>query len=239
MQPDPGTLLEGLGLEVPLVGLYDAPDAARFEPLVRPGAGQRTCIFAFYPNWLKGEALHLTRDNFGCRGAGSCLMGVEVRSREELVTFLVDGEGLRASRELMAPWVERRRTYSPETPNIVIGPLRHEQYRHLRAVTFFVNPDQLAALVVGAHYHSPVDAPPPVIAPFGSGCIQLLPLPDDPSVPLAVIGATDITMRRFLPPDVLAFTVNKPMFGQLCGLNGKSFLHRRVWQDLRRARDAV
>ena len=29
------------------------------------------------------------------------------------------------------------------------------------------------------------------------------------------------------------------MFGQLCGLNGKSFLHRRVWQDLRRARDAV
>ena len=95
---------------------------------------------------------------------------------------------------------------------------------------------QLSVLAIGAQYHSAPDDPPPVIAPFGSGCMQLLPLFEDLDAPQAVIGATDIAMRRFLPPDVLAFTVTRPMFEQLCVLDEKSFLYKPFWNNLRKAR---
>ena len=69
-QPDPTHLLEIIGPDIPLVGFYDAPDTAPFSPLVTPVPGQRRCIFAFYPNWLRGETLYITRENLGGGGAG-------------------------------------------------------------------------------------------------------------------------------------------------------------------------
>ena len=48
MQPDPTNLLGRIDLNTPLIGFYDAPDAAPFEPLVRPAPGKRVCVFAFY-----------------------------------------------------------------------------------------------------------------------------------------------------------------------------------------------
>ena len=237
--PDPSNLIDSLGLDVPPVGLYDAPDVAPFQPVVRPGEGQRTCIFAFYSHWLEGETLLLTRDDYGCRGAGSCLLGVDTRSREEMVKFLLEGEGLKRSRELMGGWLDAREVFHPQHPHVLVGPLRREQHAHLKTVTFFVDPDQLSALIVGAHYDCGPDDPPPVLAPFGSGCLQLLPPPGDPRVPRAVLGATDPAMRPSLPPDKLAFTVNPPMFERLCALDEKSFLHRPFWRNLRRVRETL
>ena len=77
---------------------------------------------------------------------------------------------------------------------------------------------------------------PAAIAPFGSGCGTTISMFDDLGIPQAIIGATDIATRRFLPPELLAFTVTKPMFEQLCGLDEKSFLYKPFWQDLRKAR---
>jgi hypothetical protein len=236
MQPDPTNLLRRLGIETPSVGFYDAPEVSPFEPLVRLEPGDTSCIFSFYTNWMKGETLHLTADGYGCRGAGSCLFGIATRSPEAMVTFLVDEEGLKSSRDLMHRWLDRRGSYQPEHPNLLIGPLRPDQYRYLKTVTFFVNPDQLGALILGANYQSGPDDPLPVMAPFGSGCSQLLPLFHDLSVPQAIVGATDIAMRQWLPADVLAFTVTKPMFEQLCQLDERSFLYKPFLQRLRRAR---
>ena len=64
----------------------------------------------------------------------------------------------------------------------------------------------------------------------------MLGLFDELSIPQAMIGATDIAMRQYLPPDTLAFTVNKPMFEQLCLLDERSFLYKPFWQNLRKAR---
>lgn len=236
MKPDPSKLIQRIGVEAPLIGFYDALDVSPFEPLVRVRAGESSCIFSFYANWMNGETLHLTNDSFGCRGAGSCLFGVVTRSLEAMVTFLVDEEGLKSSREDMRHWIERRGSYRPENVNLLVGPLRPEQYGHLKTVTFFVNPDQLAALILGASYHSGPDDPMPVVAPFGSGCSQLLPLFSDLSVPQAIVGATDIAMRQWLPPETLAFTVTKPMFERLCQLDERSFLYKPFLQRLQRAR---
>jgi len=76
----------------------------------------------------------------------------------------------------------------------------------------------------------------PVIAPFGSGCMQLMPLFKDLQVPQAMIGATDIAMRQYLPHDILAFAVTKPLFEQLCALDENSFLYKPFWERLRKAK---
>ena len=73
---------------------------------------------------------------------------------------------------------------------------------------------------------------------FGSGCGQMAALLGDlgSEIPKAMVGATDIAMREHLPSDILAFTVNRPMFRQLCELDEGSFLYKRFWERLRRAR---
>ena len=239
MQPDPNRLVDRLGLRWPLIGVYDAPDIAPFEPVVRVGAGETPCIFSFYPRWLSGRTLHLTKESFGCRGAGSCLFGVATRSPEEMVRFLVDDEGLKGSREIMRAWVERRGSYHPQFADLLIGPLRAGQERYLKTVTFYVNADQLAALILGANYDAGPDDPTPVMAPFGSGCSQLLPLFEDLTVARAVVGATDIAMRQWLPADTLAFTVTVPMFERLCALDERSFLDKPFLQRLQESRRGV
>jgi hypothetical protein len=237
MQPNPTELIERIDLSTPLIGLYDAPDANPFEPLVEPKPGRRACVFAFYRTWLAGKTLHLTEDNFGCGGAAHWLFCKETRSREDFVEFLVDDEGLKASHDLMHRWLNRHPGYAPEHDHVLIGPLRDDQYRYLKTVTFYVDPDQLSLLTLGAQYHAAPEGPPPVIAPFGSGCMQAVSLFDDLSAPQAIIGATDIAMRQYLPPDLLAFTVTKSLFEQLCDLDGNSFLYKPFWQRLKRARD--
>lgn len=85
MLPDPQRILEAISLDRPLIGFYDTPDPAPFEPLMDPPQMGRACIFAFNPAWNEGRTLHLTRDAFGCGGAGRWLCGVETRSREDFI----------------------------------------------------------------------------------------------------------------------------------------------------------
>jgi hypothetical protein len=159
-----------------------------------------------------------------------------MKSREEFVSFLVDEEGLKASRDLMRRWLDERQPYLREHDHILIGPLRQEAYGLLKTATFFVNPDQLGLLMLGAQYYSEPGDIPPVVAPFGSGCMLLASFFQDLNAAQAVIGATDIAMRQYLPADVLAFTVTKPMFEQLCSLDERSFLHKPFWKRLTKAR---
>ena len=236
MAYDPYFLRKRLGIDFPLIGLYDAPDAGAFEPVVSPPPDRHTCVFAFFEDWREGRTLCLTRKNFGCGGAGAALWSVSTRSRGEYVNFLAGTEGLKCSPDVMGAWLDRRRTYSPVHPHILIGPMRPGMESHLLTVTFFVNPDQLASLVIGAHYRHDLSGPDPVRAPFGSGCMQLLTCFDDIARPQAVIGATDIAMRPFLDECALAFTVTVPMFEQLCALDEGSFLARPFLKRLQKAR---
>lgn len=234
MQSNYNNLLKRIDYTKPLIGLYDAPDPKPFEPLITPKPGD--CIFSFFKNWVNnGETLHLTKEHYGCGGAGRWMCGVETRSRKDLIKFLVDDEGLKSSHELMEKWIDSSQPYQSDYPNIFIGPLKEDQWEYLKSITFYVNPDQLSILMIGAQYYSAPDDPPPVIAPFGSGCMELLPF-ENADIPQAAIGATDMAMRKHLPPDILAFTVTKTMFTQLFRLDERSFIYKSFLQDLRKAR---
>lgn len=232
-QPDAGRFLQSLDLKIPLIGLYDAPDPQPFAPLVQPDRG--ACVFDFFEAWRRGETLHLTADRFGCGGCGRWLFNANTRSREDFIRFLVDGEGLKASRELMERWIDASRPYPRQHDHILIGPLREAQWPLLKTITIPLNPDQLAALAYGVQYESDPEDPPPMIAPFGSGCMQLIPF-TDLDVPQASLGATDLAMRDNLPPDLLLVSLTRAMFTRLCALDERSFLGKPFLKNLRKAR---
>ena len=234
MKPDPTKLLRIAGIVAPPIGFYDVPDPTPFEPFAKP----KRCCFASYENWLQGESVRLSADESSCRGGSYWVGGVAFTTREDFAKTLNQREGFKSSDELMCQWLENRKPYTIENGHVVIGPLKDGQYEYLKTVTFYVNPDQPSLLLLGAEYNNASIDDTPVTVAFGSGCGQMAALfgDYDTDVPKAVIGATDIAMRHHLPPDILAFTVNKPMYEQLCGLDESSFLYKHFWKRLREAR---
>lgn len=233
MNPDPSLLLEKTGITRPPVGLYDAPDKEPFQPFTTPDH----CIFSSFSDWMEGKSIFITEENFTCGGVGYSYCGVQEKSREDFISFLAEEEGLKASDELMGRWLEHYTPYRRKNNYIIIGPLREEQYQYLETVTFFVNPDQLSALMTGAQYYSAPEDAPPVLAPFGSGCSLMLSIFDNLEIPQATISSTDIAMRQHLPPDILSLTVTRPMYERLCRLDERSFLYRPFWKGVMEARE--
>jgi len=239
IHPDPSFLLEALDIAIPPTGFYDAPDPAPFEPLARPKKGDRRgpCVFAYFAQWQKGVTLHLPRDDFRCcGGAARSLSRIEMRGREEFLHFLAIEEGLKASEELMGEWVDANPGYRQDHQHLFLGPLKPDCHAYLKTVTFWVNADQMSALTLGAQYHARLSDPPPVIARFGAGCGQMVSVFDDLSASQAQIGATDIAMREWLPPDLLALTVTRPLFERLCEFDETSYLRKPFLARLKKAR---
>ena len=229
-------LIKKTGIKTPLIGLYDTPDIKSFNKTVKPKVLGHTCLFAYYKHWLKGKTLILTNTNFGCGGAGYWLFGKENRSREDFVSFLVDDEGLKQNHQLMNKWLDKEKPYNQKHKYLAIGALKEEMIDYLKTVTFFVTPDQLSMLIVGAQYFHKHEDPAPIISPFGSGCMQLLSLFKDLEVPQALIGTTDMAMRKYLPSDIMAFTVTKSLFEQMCRIDNESFLEKHFIEGLKNTR---
>ena len=237
MRPDPSYLLSALNVSLPPTGLYDAPDPAPFAPLVAPdpAATRGECLFSHFADWQQGKTSHLTADNFGCGGAGGSLCGVQREDRAGFLHFLAIDEGLKASEELMGRWLDARVDFAPVNGHVMVGPLKADQYEHLKTVTFWVKPDQLAALALAAQYRNAPGDPAATIAAFSSGCGQLAPFADL-GVPQSQIGSTDLAMRQWLPADLMAFTVTRPLFQQLCLFGDGSFLTKPFLNRLKQAR---
>ncbi len=102
------------------------------------------------------------------------------------------------------------------------SPASRASTTYLRTVTFYVNPDQLSVLSAGAIYYSHPDDVTPLVARFGSGCMQLAPLFDDLEAPQALIGALDQAARADLDPCTLAFTVTRADVRAAVPVGGRS-----------------
>jgi len=234
MAPYPHELIEIAGITSPLIGFYDVPDASPFAPFSKP----KHCFFSSYQDWLQGYSTKVTPGESACRGGNYWVGGTEWTSREKFAQTINAREGFKSTDKLMCEWFANLKPYHIKNGNVVIGPLKKDHFAYLLTITFYVNPDQLSLLIHGAEYNNASVENPPVIAAFGSGCGQMAALLGDLDAdePRAAIGATDMAMREHLPPDILAFTVNKPMYRQLCELDKSSFLHKHFWQRLMKAR---
>jgi len=230
-------LEEKIEMQMPLIGLYDAPDPAVFEPIVEPDGPGHLCVFKYFNHWSNGETLHLTVEKHGCDGCANALFDHQVKSRNEYLDFLVDGEGLKKSKTLMNQWIDRMNNYQPEYNHIFIGPLKTIAGKFLKTVTYFITPDQLSLLVYAANYHAAPMDPAPIIAPFGAGCMQLISVFDDLSIAQAAIGATDLAMRMHVPKNILAFTTTVPMHTRINQLDEQSFLGKPFLKSLKARRN--
>ena len=242
--PNPNKLLELSGIETKLIGFYDVNDTKPFEPFTE----SQRCFFECYNDWQRGYSTLISLSNASCQGGGYWIGGIipawaeksagELSSIESFAYKLNQREGFKSSDEIMCKVFDNLKPYSIKNKYAVIAPFNINQYEYLKTITFYVNPDQLSLLILGAEYNNSSLKENPVITTFGSGCGEMVAVLEnlDHQIPKAVIGATDIAMRQHLPPEILAFTVNKPMFRQLCELDEQSFLGKPFWERLKKAR---
>jgi len=236
MLPDPTFLISQISLSTPLVGIYNAPDPAPFEPLVRLPERKRACLFEFYNDWIDGKTLVLTKNQYGCGGCGTWWFSKQTRTRQDYLDFLANKEGLKASEELMGTWFDAAERYKPEHEFILVGPLKDAQLQYIKTITFYINPDQLSVLLTGSQYHQPYTGESTVTVDFGSGCMEMLNLLEGKPGPRGIVGSTDMAMRHNLPPNRMAFTVNKEMYVNLCRLDENSFLGKPFLKILKNSR---
>lgn len=107
-----------------------------------------------------------------------------------------------------------------------------------QTVIYFVNPDQLSALVVLANYGRGDNEN--VIIPYAAGCqtIGIYPYREAKSAkPRAVIGLTDLSARVYVrkqlgDPHLMTFSVPFAFFEEMEQNVPGSFLERHTWQSL-------
>lgn len=226
-------LARALRLESPILGLYDSADLDAYSPVVV--AKGHACCFAYYARWTRGTTVAFRKGLGGCGGAHRAL-GLEAVYPDFMANFLTDGvgapkgEGLKASPELAQAFLDRARPPDVKSGTVLLGPPRVDRWSELRSVTFFVDPDRLAAVMTLAGFWSAEAAV--VTAPFSSGCGLLWRELDAAGEDRPVLGATDVAMRRYLPPDILALSVSPARFEQMLAFPDDSFLFREWWTTL-------
>ena len=233
-------LVGKLRLDTPIIALYDSAPSDEFAPMVESSG--RTCCFAYYKRWLKGETLVIERGeggfrdpDRGCYGAQSAF-GLGSGYPPFMPNFLTDGkgapmgEGLKATPELAKEFLDRSAAPEITSGFVLIGPLRLSLWEKVRSVTFLVDPDRLSALMTLAGYWS--SDPEIISAPFSSGCGLLLRELESTGGERAVIGCTDIAMRKYLPPEMLCLTVSPAMFERMVEFPKEAFLNKSWWNEL-------
>lgn len=238
-------LVEKLRLKTPIIAIYDSEPSDEFAPMVESSG--RTCCFAYYKRWLNGETLVIERGegdfsdpDRGCYGAQTAF-GLGKGYPPFMPNFLTDGEGapmgegLKASPDLAKEFLDRAVPPEIKSGSVLIGPLRLSMWDRVRSITFLVDPDRLSALMTLAGYWT--SDPEVIFAPFSSGCGLLLREMEAVGGERAVIGCTDIAMRKYLPPEMLCFTVSPGMFEKMVDFPDDAFLNKSWWNDLMNHRE--
>jgi hypothetical protein len=238
-------LTEALRLDTPLIAVYDCAPSDDFAPIVE--AKGRVCCFAYYGRWLNGETVVIRKSEtgfsnpqYGCHGA-QMAFGLSDEYPSFMANFLTDGEGapmgegLKASPQLAQEYIDNAAAPPISGEAVLIGPLRLAQWDHVKSVTFLADPDRLAALMTLAAYWS--SDPDFIYAPFSSGCGLLWRELEKHDRERAVIGCTDIAMRKHIPPELLALSVTPRHFERMVGFPKGAFLNRSWWNDLMKSRE--
>lgn len=209
--------------------------------------GRWGCVAALLTAAAKGRRAVFSHTTFGCPGGGIGL-GMLDHYPAGLENFLStgqgplppgfetrDGEAFKKTPELARQWMNSIPGLKPDKPFVAFVPLDDVEADKAepKAVVFYVNPDQLTALIVLANYgRTGHDS---VMAPFAAGCQStcLFPCSEaDKERPRAVIGLTDISVRHLLDADILSFSVPFGMFKEMEGNVPGSFLDKQEWKQL-------
>ncbi len=203
------------------------------------GLGFGNCYKTF-PGGIAGFCGFLADGNKGSEEGRAIGAQMAAWGGERMADDFLEGE-----RYLKTPQVtERFLEYVPmrdiPAKYVVIRPLSltDPERDDIKSVTFFVDPDQLSALVILANYADPQREN--VSVPWAAGC-QIIGIFGyrelEREHPRALIGMTDIsarnTVRASLGTNLMSLTAPWPTFLEMESNVDSSFLHRETWRELR------
>lgn len=133
-------------------------------------------------------------------------------------------------------FVENVKPVKTEKQYLVIKPL--EDFlpeEEPESVLFFVNADQLSALVFLSHFDAP-GSMDRIVAPFASACMALVTLPlklARSNEQKAVMGMFDISVRTRMPQDLLSMAMPYAFLKNLYAILPESFVITENWEKVK------
>jgi len=193
-----------------------------------------------FPGVQEGFCHFLSSGNAGRPGGPELAEQIKPFMTQESHDHFLHGERYIKNPQLVnrflgsLPMIEIPEAYVVFKPLSQIDPAKEKP----QAIIFFVNPDQLSALVVLANYGRGDNEN--VTIPYAAGCqtIGIYPYQEAGSArPRAVVGLTDLSARVYVrkqlgDPNLMTFTAPFDLFCEMEQNVSGSFLERHTWQDL-------
>ncbi|TEB06489.1 hypothetical protein Psch_00021 [Pelotomaculum schinkii] len=201
----------------------------------------------------KSRTAYFDRNTFGCPGGGTglgfgdrygrfpidCLLSTGNKEMAAQMgsagPVMAEGERFYKNPEVARKWVNSLPITDIPTEYVVFKPWEQLTEQDVpKLMVFFVNADQLSALVVLADYNRGTNQS--ITAPFGAACQSILYgyAEGEKDNPRGVIGFFDISQRSALDRETLTFTVPYKMFQEMEANVEGSFLDTHVWHKLQK-----
>lgn len=214
--------------------------------------GSMGCVASMIVAASKGRTAFFDRDTSGCPGGGTglgfgnkygnfpidCLLSTgnkEIAAQMGGVagSMMAEGEGLYKGPELVRKWLETLPFTNVPTEYVVLKPFSEvTDQEEPKLIIFFVNGDQLSALVTMADYNRGTNQS--IIAPYGAACQSVLfgYAEAEKDYPRAVIGFFDISQRQKVDRETMTITVPYKLFQEMEANVEGSFLQMHIWHKL-------
>jgi uncharacterized protein (DUF169 family) len=193
-----------------------------------------------FPGGEEGFCNFLSDGNANKEGGKELAEKIKPFMRAEAYDNFLHGERYVKSPALVKRFIESLPLTEIPEQYVVFQPLNNVDTKKEKPQTiiFFVNPDQLSALVVLANYGRGDNEN--VIIPYAAGCqtIGIYPYREAKSAkPRAVAGLTDLSARVYIRKqlsdnNLMTFSAPFALFEEMEQNVSGSFLERHTWQSL-------
>ncbi len=193
-----------------------------------------------FPGGEDGFCHFLSAGNAAREGGPELAEKIKPFMRAESHDNFLHGERYVKSPMLVKKFIKNLPIIDIPEPYVVFQPLDNVNTRKekLQTIIFFVNPDQLSALIVLANYGCGDNEN--VIIPYAAGCqtIGIYPYREAKSKrPRAVVGLTDLSARVYVrkqlgDANLMTFAAPFELFEEMEQNVPGSFLERHTWQSL-------
>jgi uncharacterized protein (DUF169 family) len=225
--------------ELPIVFYYTDKETEK-EPNTSQEDLDR-CIICNLNTVREGNRLVYSASTPGCPG-GKRYSGFIGKLRPDFEYFLscgipgkVEGERYKKSPELVKKYIENNPPFKAPAKYLIFKRWDKLVKSDMPlAVIFFATPDMLSGLFTLANYD--FSDPNGVIAPMGSGCSSIIsyPLAESRSDrPRCVLGMLDVSARKYIPDNMLTFTIPVKRFEEMLGNMDESFLITESWKAVK------
>ena len=137
--------------------------------------------------------------------------------------------------ELARSSVDYLKAENIETRTAIFKPVSiYEENEKPEIVIFFVNPDQISALIFLLHYKNPLEFDK-VLTGFLSSCAATVTIPlrvARANEKKVVWGHHDISARTRLPKDIMTLAMPYSEFEMICEIIDDSFVKTHLWEEI-------